>query len=472
MSLQQLFIILWCRKILIIACLSVTVVTALIASLLMAKQYVATTTLVLDQRGIDPITGSVLPTPLLTGYMATQMDVIKSHNVALKVVNALKLAENKQTQTAFEESKQSGDIRDWLADSLLQKLEVIPSKESSIIHITFSAKDPELSARTVNAFAQAYIQTTVELKVQPAKQNADWFEIQLASLRQQMEDAYEKLSAFQQEHGIVMTKDSDHLDLEDARLSEIARQLVESQGRTYELISRKNQLAEALAGKESFESLQEILTNSFVQQLKADLARAEAKFAELAERVDRKHPEYLQAQAEVTSLRKKIKSEISTVLNGISSSVAASKQHDNSLAASLAEQKSKVLELKKQHDQIAVLDRQVENTRKAYDTAMQRAVQTRMESETNQTNIALLNPALPPKYASKPNVKLNLLLSAILGFILGTGIALIIELFDRRIRSATDITESLGLPVFGIVQSPQQHKKLLGPWRLAKGALS
>jgi succinoglycan biosynthesis transport protein ExoP len=467
MSLQQVFTILWSRKLLIASCLAVSVTMTLIVSLLMPKQYMAVTTLVVDQRGIDPITGAVLPTQLLSGYMATQGDVINSHNVALKVVDTLKLAENQMMQADFKKSKQTGDIRDWLADLLLKKLEVIPSNESSIIKIGFSAKDSEFSARIANGFAQAYIQTSVDLKVQPAKQNADWFEIQLTTLRQQMEDAYGKLSVFQQKHGIVMT--DDRLDLEDARLSEIAKQLVESQGRTYELISRKDQLAKALAGNESFESLQEILTNPFVQTLKSDLARAEGKFAELSERVDRKHPQYLQAQAEITSLKKKIKSEIGTVLNGIASSVAASIQHDNNLADRLAEQKSKVLELKKQHDQIAVLDRQVENARKAYDNAMQRSVQTRMESEISQTNIAVLNPAIPPPYPSKPNVKLNLLLSAILGILLGTGLALLAEFFDRRVRSASDITENLGLPVFGILQAPQQHNKMLWSLPMTKG---
>jgi succinoglycan biosynthesis transport protein ExoP len=82
-----------------------------------------------------------------------------------------------------------------------------------------------------------------------------------------------------------------------------------------------------------------------------------------------------------------------------------------------------------------------------------------------------LNPAIPPQYPSKPNVKLNLLLSAILGILLGSGFALLSELFDRRVRSASDITEGLGLPVFGILQSPQKHKKMLWPLPVQKGVL-
>ena len=467
MNLQQFFIILWSRKILLLIYLTVTVCMTLIVSLMMPKQYVATTALVLDQRGIDPVTGMVLPAQLLSGYLATQKEVIASHNVALKVVDLLDLTQSPALQEDFLKSKSPGNIRDWIADSLLTKLDVTLSSESSIIKLAFSAKNPEFSALAANAFAEAYIRTAVELKVQPAKQNADWFDEQLKVLRERMEQAHEKLSIFQQQHGIV--KVEDQLDLEDARLSEIAKQLVENQGRTYALMSRKNQLTHALDNGASYESMQEVLDNHFVEILKSELARAEAKFAELANRIDKKHPQYLQAQTEISSLRKKIKQEINTVLGGIGSDLAASRQRDANLSQALAEQKSKVLELKRQHDEMAVLQREVENRQKAYDNAMQRTVQARMESEINQTNIAVLNPAIAPQYASKPKVLLNVVLSVFIGTLLAVGVALLAELYDRRVRSSLDVSGGLGLPVLGVMSSPQKPRKNLWKLKPVKG---
>ena len=454
MSLQQFFIILWSRKILVMSGFLVTVAMTLLVSLLMPKQYVATTALVLDQRGIDPITGMVLPAQLLSGYMATQKDVIASHNVALKVVDLLALTQDPKRLESFRKSGGTGDIRDWLAAGLLKSLDVMLPSESSIIKLAFSAKDPAFSASAANAFAKAYIRTVVELKVQPAKQNADWFDEQLSILRERMEKSHEQLSVFQQRHGIV--KVEDQLDLEDARLAEIARQLVESQGRTYALMSRKNQLAHALEKGGSYESMHEVLDNHFVQALKSDLARAETKFAELANRIDKNHPHYLQAQAEISSLRTKVKQEVNTVLGGIASDLAASKQRDENLSQALAEQKKKVLELKKQHDGMAILRREVENTQKSYDNAMQKTVQARMESEISQTNIAVLNPAIIPQRPSKPKVLLNFVLSCVIGTLLGVGFALLAELYDRRVRSSFDISKGLGLPVLGVITA--QHK--------------
>jgi chain length determinant protein EpsF len=451
MNFQQFINILWSRKSIVLWALTMTVITTLVVSLLLPKQYLATTSIVVDQRSVDRVTGSILPVQLLPGYIATQVDVVSSHKVARKVVDKLKLHENPEMQEGFAQSEGIGDIRDWIADGLLKKLEIRPSRESSVMQVDFTSNDPQLAATIANTFADIYIQTNTELQVQPAKMSADWFDSQMATLRERLEHAQSVLSSYQQEHGIVAI--DDRLDLENARLGELSKQLVDSQARTSELQSRKDLLASAVKQGSSLESLQEVLSNPLIQSLKTELARVESGFAELSKRVDINHPQYKQAKAEVNNLQQKIHSEINMVLSSIASGVASSIQRDKIVANGLAEQKAKVLELKKQHDEIMVFNREVENAQQVYDAAMQRAVQSRMESEISQTNIAVLNYALPPQRAAKPKVLLNIILSIFLGGMLGVGSALLIELMDRRVRSAFDISEVLGIPVFAVVSA-------------------
>ncbi len=461
MNSQQFIYILWSRKSVVLWALMATVITTLVVSLLLPKQYLATTSIVVDQRSVDRVTGLTLPVQLLPGYMATQVDVISSHKVARKVVDKLKLNENPQMQKDFAKAKGTGDIRDWVADLLLEKnLEIRPSRDSSVMQVDFTFNDPQLAATIANTFADTYIQTSSELQVQPAKMSADWFDSQMATLRERLEHAQSVLSTYQQEHGIVAT--DDRLDLENARLADLSKQLVEGQARTSELQSRKDLLTSTVKQGSSLESLQEVLNNPLIQSLKTDLARVEASFAELSKRVDINHPQYKQAKAEVNNLQQKIHSEVNMVLSSIAGGVASSIQRDKIVANALAEQKAKVLELKKQHDEIMVFNREVENAQRVYDAAMQRAVQSRMESEISQTNIAVLNYALPPQKPAKPKVLLNMILSVFLGGMLGVGAALLTELMDRRVRSAFDISEVLGVPVFAVV-SALDHKPMRIP---------
>lgn len=458
MNLLQFYKILWSRKKIVIWVLLVVITLALVVNLLLPKQYVATTSIVIDQRTVDPITGIVLPSSqLLPSYMATQAEIIGSHNVARKVVEKLKIAENPKMQEDFAQTKSVGNITDWAADKFLTKLDIKPSRESSLIAVSFTAIDPQFAALVANAFAQAYIDTSVELRAQPAKLNADWFDTQMITMRERLESAQAKLSSYQQQYGIVAT--DDRLDIENGRLADLSKQLVDSQARTDELQSRKNLLTSTAKEGGSSESLQEVLESSLIQTLKTQLARSEADFALLSKRLDKNHPQYKQAEAEVNSLQQKLNSEIRMIQHGMSSSLASSKQRDEILAKSLAEQKSKVLELKKQHDQIAVLSHEVENAQKAYDAAMQRTVQTRMESEMSHTNISILNAAIPPESPAKPKKLLNMIIAGFLGGVLAIGLALVLELLDRRVRTIFDISEGLELPVFAVLQAPAPSVK-------------
>jgi chain length determinant protein EpsF len=460
MTIKQFLNILWSRKWILLSVLAITSSLTLLVNLRMAKQYVATTALVVDQRGIDQITGLTVPVQLLAGYMATQSEVIASPNVARKVVEKLKLDESPVFLDKLAKNpNELVDTKDQVASLLLPNLDVKPSRESSLIQINFTFTDAQVAAQIANAFADAYVQTSIELRAQPAKANADWFDSQLAMLRERLAAAQLVLSNYQQQHGIVVS--DDRIDIENTRLAELSRQLVESQAKTNELVSRKELLTNTGKNGGSADSLQEVLNSALIQSLKSDAARAEANFAELSKRLDKNHPQYKQAEAEVNSLHQQIQSEVKRVLNSINSGTSASKQRDALLASSLAVQKSKVLELKQQHDEISVLSHEVENAQKAYDSAMQRSVQTHMESEVNQTNISILNPALPPQNASKPKILLNLVISLFLGGLLGVMISLITELIDRRIRSAQDMTELVGIPVFAVVGLQNSNRRRL-----------
>lgn len=460
MTIKQFLNILWSRRWILLSVLGITSSLTLLVNLRMAKQYVATTVLVVDQKGIDQITGLTVPVQLLAGYMATQSEVIASPNVARKVVEKLRLHESPDFLDKLAKNPNPLlDPKDQVASLLLPNLDVKPSRESSLIQISYTFTDPQVAAQIANAFADAYVQTSIELRAQPAKANADWFDAQLTMLRERLAAAQSVLSNYQQQHGIVVS--DDRIDIENTRLAELSRQLVESQAKTNELVSRKELLTNTGKKGGSADSLQEVLNSALIQSLKSDAARAEANFAELSKRLDRNHPQYKQAEAEVNSLHQQIQSEVQRVLNSINSGTSASKQRDALLASSLAAQKAKVLELKQQHDEISVLSHEVENAQKAYDSAMQRSVQTHMESEVNQTNISILNPALPPQNASKPKTLLNLVISLFLGGLLGVMMSLITELIDRRIRSAQDMTELVGIPVFAVVDLQNLNRRRL-----------
>ena len=145
---------------------------------------------------------------------------------------------------------------------------------------------------------------------------------------------------------------------------------------------------------------------------------------------------------------------------GTAGRVSDAKEAEIKLA--IEAQKKKVLELKKQRDEISVLMREVDTAQRAFDAVGQRMTQSKLESQSIQTNISVLTPAAEPLEHSKPKVFLNVLVSIFLGTLLGVGAALLLELMQRRVRSADDLAQALGLPVLARLDSsrmPERRKK-------------
>ncbi|HRH79841.1 MAG TPA: chain length determinant protein EpsF [Thiobacillaceae bacterium] len=456
MNFTQFLLILKARWLVALLALLVTVGTTVAISLLLPKNYTATATLVVDSKAKDPITGVLLPAQLLPGYMATQVDIIQSQNVALRVVDGLKLTQIPSIREAFSKAtKGQGDIRYWMADLLLKKLDVKPSRESSVMQISFEGSDPRFATVVANAFAQAYIRTNLDLRVQPARLTTAWYEDQVKQLREDLEKAQARLSAYQRDKGLVAS--DERIDVETARLAELSSQLVAAQAQTYDTASRQAQSGNALA---------EVEQNPLVQNLKAEVARSESQLLQLAEKVGRNHPQYLRAQAEFDSLRGKLDKETKTATRTVSTTAKVAQGREGEIRSALAAQKNKVLSLKQQRDEAAVLIRDLENAQRLYDAALQRYGQTRLESQSTQTDIAVLNPAIQPLEPSSPKVLLNTLLAVFLGTLLGVGLALLTEMLDRRVRSSEDLVTSLDIPVLG-----ELGKRMKKNRRLIRGGL-
>jgi uncharacterized protein involved in exopolysaccharide biosynthesis len=238
MSLRTLATMLRARVGVLLLTLLITIVTAAIVTDLLPRRYVATTSLVLDSTDISPFEVQSTGGKASTTYLATQIDIIRSHGVALDVVDSLKLAEDPEQQRRFtEEFGNEGPIREWLAGRLLDGLSVEPSRDSRVISLSYESSDAVMAAATVNAFARTYIDKTLQFMIDPARRNAQWFDEQLKHLRQRLLDSQARLTSFQQEHGIISI--DERLDSETNRLNELGRSYVQVQAEASDVRSRQ-----------------------------------------------------------------------------------------------------------------------------------------------------------------------------------------------------------------------------------------
>jgi succinoglycan biosynthesis transport protein ExoP len=442
MDVSRFLLILAARRKTVLLMLCIAAGSALIVSLLLPKTYKATASLVVNYKGADPVTGYALPAQLMPGFMATQADIIKSANTAMRVVDQLGLADDAKSRRAFARAGGRDNIRAWKAELLLKDVDVAPSRESSILSITVRGPDPRYVANVANAFAHAYQQLGIQLKVEPSRKAAAYFNGQVARLRDSYEEAQRRLTRFQQEHGIV--NGEGRLDAETARLGELSSQWTLAQAQAMEASSRRN---EAQGGGAS--ASPDILSNPLIQSLKMQLAQADYRFAGVAQRYTPEHPQYLQARAERDRLRAELDGQTAIAARGMSGNARVLQKRESELRAAMEAQKARVLELNRRQDQARVLANERDTAQRAYETAARHYTGASLEGQSDQADIAMLNPAVPPLKAASPNLKLNTLLSALLGLLLGGAVALLTEMLDRRVRSADDLGKVLAAPVLG-----------------------
>ncbi len=448
MNLSQFLLILQAHRKVILLIVSITVAVALVVSLVLPKQYRATSSVVLNYKASDPVTGLVVSPQALPGFMPTQVAIINSPSVALAVVDSLKLADQQEVKDAYNADNHGElDIRNWLAGILLRKLDAVASKESSVIDITFKAEDPQFAALVANAFAAAYQNVSMQLKLDPTRKASSYFNDQVKVLRDAYEQAQAKLSKYQEEHGI--TNIDNRTDVETNRLNDLSTQLVMAQAALSEAESRRRQAA----GGGAVES-PDVNANALIQTLKSNLAASEARFEQASKRLGVNHPDYQAAKAERDGLRAQLAAATSSISASVGSNATILAKRESEIRAEFEAQKRKVLEMNRTRDELAVLSRELESAQRAYELTTQRFAQTNLEGQSNQSDISLLSAAVPPPYPSSPRVLVNLVLAFFVGTILGVMAALGLELTNRRVRSEQDLIEELGLPALGAISGP------------------
>jgi chain length determinant protein EpsF len=443
MTLSQILTIVKARWTFAVYIFLFVVGSAAIVTLCLPREYSASASVVVDVK-TDPLSTSIFSEETNLGYLGTQVEIAGSERVALRALQAVGLDEMPKFQQKWRTATDGkGDYDAWLARWMLKRVTVKPVPLSNVIDISVRWPDAKMAATLANAFAQAYIDVNVALKVQMGKEYAARFDERARVLRADLEAKQKALSDFEQKSGIVATDEK--MDVEQSRLNELSTELVSIQAKRQESQSLQRQ-----SGRDG-ESIAEVLQNPLVTSLKTDLSKAEARKKDLETSLGVNHPAYLSAEAEVNSLRERLDSESAKIISSFSSSTQVNEQREAAIRQALDTQRSRILSLQHLRDQAAVLQNDVVTAQRNLDTVSQRLAQSNLEGATDQTNIGLLTSAAEPSSISSPKYWIILGVAVCAGLFLGVIGALLRELSDQRVRSDEILQDILGVPNYGTI---------------------
>ena len=330
MTLYQFLMILRARYRLVILIILGAISLAFLVTVLMPKQYTAQTSVLIDVRSPDPVSGGAMQGQITSSYIATQVDIISGDRVAKRVIKMLKLDEDPDNKNDWLNNTQGrGKIDDWLAQSLKKNLDVRPSRESNVINIIYKGKSPDSVSNIVNSYAQAFLDINLALKTEPARLYAEWFDEQTKLSRAKLEMAQARLSNFQQKAGIITS--DERVDYEVAKLGQISTQLTTVQGETTDSQSKRNSRGDTVA---------EVMQSPLINGLKADVARLEAKVQESSINLGANHPQQQRAESELASLKSRLASETRRITASIETTYRVSKDRERELQGAVSAQRA------------------------------------------------------------------------------------------------------------------------------------
>lgn len=440
MSIAQFLRILMARRMVILVTLFVGMVIAVSLCFILKPRFPATARILMDVIKPDPVSGTVIASSFVRGYTRTQIELITDYRVAGDVVDRLGWENNPLMVDDFKKnSNGTEDFRRYKARGIIENTDASLVQGSNILEITYTAGNPIIARTVASALRSAYIDASLRFRTDAAGRSADWYVDQAQKAQATLASAEAKKSAYERENGIVMAPGG--ADSETMKLEGMQSALLSARTAAGMVDSNKDIRAEQ---------------SGTVTGIRAQLNGVEDSLALATQKLGTSHPTYIALAQRKAVLQQQLARETALAHSQGGSTASASQSNAARLEAEVTAQKTKVLALKPQLDELAQLQREVDLRRSQYEKAASRAADLKLEADVSETGLVPLGDAVVSGVPAFPNKPLILALGAAGGLGLGIIFAIAAELLSRRVRGPEDLARASRVPVLAVIAGPMQ----------------
>lgn len=451
--------------------LAACVLIGLIITLLMTPKYTATSTIEIS-READRITNfqgvereaSVIDQE----FYQTQYGLLQSRTLAERVATALRLVDDPSFFEMFGvggNNKPAYQIKNGhypaqgrsqrMRDAgqiLLDHLSIDPTRLSSLVDINFTSPDATFSARVANAWAENFIKTNLERKIQATSYGRDLLQRQLTDYKNRLDDSQRQMVAYASKQQII-----DLPTQTNANGSTTGERSIVAD----DLAALNNALNQATADRIAAEARyrragvdgvsEEALGNIAINSLRQRRAELAAQYQQLMERFEPEYPQAKAIKSQLDALDRSIAREEARVSGSLQSNYQQSLLREQDLKRRVDALKNEYLDLRRRSIQYNIYKQEVDTNRALYDGLLQRFKEIGVAAGVGVNNVSIVDTADVPEKPSSPRLLLNLLVSIVVGSALGAGLALALEQLDEEIADPAEVERRLGLPLLGSV---------------------
>jgi capsular exopolysaccharide synthesis family protein len=390
-------------------------------------------------------------------YYETQYKVITSRTISQMVVNQLRLEKNYEflgldklsPEEQAEALKEPLDVVDMVRSSLSAE----PVKDSRMVIVKAEHTSPKWAKRLANTTVNAYITYNLQTRRKITEDAAGWLSDQAQELKLRLENSENRLHAFKADQKMLSVSLEDRQNITSQRLHDLNQTLNRIQTELDAMDSRRRQILAVRKSRQSLDSIDQVIDNRLIQQLKESYFKLKEEQADLIARYLEEHPKVKAINGKISVVMANIEREIDNVLVSIESNYQAKRKEEQQAKKRLATVKAEALEINHKALEYNRLKRSSDNASTLYNLVMRRQKEATLSALQETNNIYKLDPAILPVKPIYPRVKLNIMLAGVIGLLLGVALAFLLEFLDNTFKSQEDVERLLNVPFLGIIPS-------------------
>lgn len=444
-------------------------ILSLIITLLMTPQYTATSTIEISRESgqLTNFQGVERETSIADQeFYQTQYGLLRSRLLAERVATQLRLIDDKsffeqfgvdQDRSGFTEvngryaAAGSPERRRIAGEVLLKQIGIAPTRLSRLVEVKFTGPDPAFAQRVANAWADNFIQTNLERKVQATSYGRNLLQRELGQAKERLDGSQRQLVTYAEQQRIINLPAQGSGPNQTAERSIVADELASlnaalSQS-TADRIQAEARFREAGRGGQSSEALRNQAINT-LRQRRAELA---ADYQRLMVQFTPDYPPARAAQSQIDQIDRAIVREESRVSGSVEAEYRQANERENALRQRVDRLKTNYLDLRRRSIQYNIFQQEVDTNRALYDGLLQRFKEIGVAGGVGINNIVIVDPADVPQRPSSPRLLLNLIVALLAGLGIGGGLAFALEQMDEAIADPGEVERRLGLPLLGSV---------------------
>ncbi|MBZ5659104.1 MAG: polysaccharide biosynthesis tyrosine autokinase [Acidobacteriia bacterium] len=384
----------------------------------------------------------------LEDYIVTQSKILQSETLAMLTVRSMGLDRlpqyggqpGKPVKAAAENSL----VRPAALGAFLGGLSIKRVPNTRLLDVTYESTDPALAARIVNAHINNFIEQNFRSKFEAATQASNWLTGQLNEMKIKVENAEDARLAYERENQIWTIDEKN--DISTQKLADLNKQLTDAQA------DRINKEAVyQLAQSGNYDAIAAVRESQVIQDILKQQTTLTSEYADAVNQYGPKYPKVLRIQAQIKDLDQLITREKVNIGNQVEADYRGARQRELLLQQALDQQKAQTNATAEKLVQYNILNREAEANKQLYDGMLQKLKEAGISAGLRSSNIRIVDPALIPTGPSRPNKTRNIMLSILVGFIGGIGLALLREYLDNTVKTPDDIETLARLPSLAVV---------------------